>query len=108
MPTVIHCTFQTQELTTSQRLGLATLILKVKEWEIENGIQLGIAAANKKAMVNRGISSEIIGDKRKLTMLTKSLADSVRSFGKSGIKRVETEGEKEGKKEKERINRYDS
>ena len=71
-------------MTTSQRLGLATLILKVKEWEIENGIQLEIAAANKKSIVNKGISSEIIADKRKLVALTKTLADSVRSFGKCG------------------------
>ena len=71
-------------MTTSQRLGLATLILKVKDWEIENCIQLEIAAANKKSVMNKGISSEIIADKRKLAALTKSLADSVRSFGKIG------------------------
>ena len=59
-----------QELTTTQRLGLASLIIKVKAWEIENKIQLEIIARKE------------ISDKTKLNILTKSLAETVRSFGK--------------------------
>ena len=59
-----------QELTTTQRLGLASLIIKVKAWEIENKIQLEM------------IAKKEISDKTKLNVLTKSLAETVRSFGK--------------------------
>jgi hypothetical protein len=59
-----------QELTTTQRLGLASLIIKVKAWEIENKTQLEIIARKE------------ISDKTKLNVLTKSLAETVRSFGK--------------------------
>jgi hypothetical protein len=58
-----------QELTTTQRLGLASLIIKVKAWEIENKIQLEIIARKE------------ISDRTKLNVLTKSLAETVRSFG---------------------------
>ena len=58
-----------QELTTTQRLGLASLIIKVKAWEIENKIQLEM------------IAKKEISDKTKLNVLTKSLAETVRSFG---------------------------
>ena len=51
----------------------------MKDWEIENKIQIEIDENFKKK--NNGFAKEF-GDKRKLNILTKSLADCVRSFGK--------------------------
>ena len=55
---------------------MASLIIKVKAWEIENKIQLDL------------ITRKEISDKTKLNILTKSLAETVRSFGTSRCKFV--------------------
>eukprot|EP00596_Hydrurales_sp_CCMP1899_P001988 CAMPEP_0119051372 /NCGR_PEP_ID=MMETSP1177-20130426/73012_1 /TAXON_ID=2985 /ORGANISM="Ochromonas sp, Strain CCMP1899" /LENGTH=511 /DNA_ID=CAMNT_0007030557 /DNA_START=211 /DNA_END=1743 /DNA_ORIENTATION=- len=67
---------QVKELTTSQRLDLASLIVKTKAWENENKKQLALMANIKDFKNNQELP-----DNKFLLELTKILADGVRKFG---------------------------
>lgn len=75
---------QVKQINTSQRLGLAKLVVLVNQWETINRRLGNIkSTSSSKTEENKKVSSkQLEADEKDLQRLTSDIANMVRSFGK--------------------------